>query len=124
MNPELPDVQIGLRKGRETRGEIANICRIIEKEREFQKNVYLCFIDCAKAFDCVDHKKLWKTLKEMGMSDYLTFLLRNLSLGQEVTVRTLYGTTGSGLRKEYKQNCLLSPRLFICRAHHVKCQVE
>ena len=101
VNHELPDVQIGFRKGRGTRGEIANICRIIEKAREFQKNIYLCFIDCAKAFDCVDHKKLWKTIKEMGISDYLTFLLGNLSLGQEATVRTLYGTTGSGLRNEY-----------------------
>ena len=77
MNCELPDVQAGFRKGRGTRDQIANICRIIEKAREFQKNIYFCFIDYAKAFDCVDHNKLWKILKEMGIPDHLTYLLRN-----------------------------------------------
>ena len=83
VNHELPDVQDSFRKGRGTRDQIANICWIMEKAREFQKNIYFCFIDCAKAFDCVDHKKLWKILKEMGMPDHLTCLLRNLYAGQE-----------------------------------------
>ena len=87
-NRELPDVQAGFRKGRGTRDQIANICWITEKAREFQKNIYFCFIDYAKAFDCVDHNKLWKILKETGISDHLTCLLRNLYAGQEVTVRT------------------------------------
>ena len=91
-NRELPDVQAGFRKGRRTRDQIANICWIIEKAREFQKNIYFCFIDCAKAFDCVDHKKLWKILKEMGIPDHLNCLLRNLYAGQEATVRTRHGT--------------------------------
>ena len=85
MNREIPDVQAGFRKGRETRDQIANIGWIIKKAREFQKNIYFCFIDYAEAFDCVDHKKLWKILKEMGISDYLTCLLRNLYAGQEAT---------------------------------------
>ena len=93
VNHELPDVQAGVRKGRETRDQIANICCIIEKAREFRKNIYFCFIDYAKAFDCVDHKKLWKILKEMGILDILTCLLRNLYAGQEATVRTGHGTT-------------------------------
>ena len=93
MNREIPDVQAGFRKGRGTRDQIANICWIIEKAREFQKNIYLCFIDYAKAFDCVDHNNLWKALKEMGIPDDLTCLLRNLYAGQEATVRTLYRTT-------------------------------
>ena len=92
MNHELPDVQAGFRKGRGTRDQIANICWIMEKAREFQKNVYFCFIDYAKAFDCVDHNKLWKILKEMGIPDHLTCILRNLYLGQEATVRTGHGT--------------------------------
>ena len=96
MNCELPDVQAGFRKGRGTRDQIANICWIMEKAREFQKNTYLCFIDYAKAFDCVDHNKLWKILQEMGIPDYLTCFLRNLYAGQEATVRT-----SSKLRKEY-----------------------
>ena len=87
MNHELPDVQAGLRKGRGTRDQIADIRWIIEKGREFQKNIYLCFIDYAKAFDCVDHKKLWKILKAMGLSDHLTYLLRNLCAGQEGQVQ-------------------------------------
>ena len=90
---ELPDVQAGFRKGRGTRDQIANICWIIKKAREFQKNICLCFIDYAKAFDCVDYDKLWKILKEMGIPDHLTCLLRNLYAGQEATVRTGYGTT-------------------------------
>ena len=93
VNRELPDVQVGFRKGRGTRDQIANICWIIKKAREFQKNIYFCFIDCAKAFDCVDHNKLWKILKEMRISDHLTCLLRNLYAGQEATVRTRHGTT-------------------------------
>ena len=92
-NRELPDVQAGLRKGRGTRDQIANICWITEQAREFQKNIYFCFIDYAKAFDCVDHNQLWKILKEMGIPDHLTCLLRNLYAGQEATVRTGHGTT-------------------------------
>ena len=92
-NRELQDVQVGFRKGRGTRDQIANICWIMEKAREFQKNISLCFIDYAKAFDCVDHNKLWKILKEMGVPDHLTCLLRNLYAGQEATVRTGNGTT-------------------------------
>ena len=93
VNWEIPDVQAGFRKGRGTRDQIANIRWIIEKAREFQKNIYLCFIDYTKAFDCVDHHKLWKSLQEMGMLDHLTCLLRNLYAGQEATVRTIHGTT-------------------------------
>ena len=92
MNRELPDVQAGLRKGRGTRDQIANICWIIEKGRELQKNIYFCFIDYAKAFDSVDHNRLWKILKEMGISDHLTCLLRNLYAGQEAAVRTGHRT--------------------------------
>ena len=90
---ELPDVQAGFKKGRGTRDQIANICWIIEKAKEFQKNIYFCFIDYAKAFDCVDHNKLWKILKETGIPDHLTCLLINLYAGQEATVRTGHGTT-------------------------------
>ena len=93
MNCELSDVPAGFRKGRGTRDQIANICWIIEKVREFQKNIYFCFIDYAKAFDCVDNNKLWKIRKEMGIPDHLTCLLRNLHAGQEATVRTGHGTT-------------------------------
>ena len=92
MNHELSDVQAGFRKGRRTRDQIANICWIMEKAREFQKTIYFCSIDYAKAFDCVDHNKLWKILKEMGIPDHLTCLLRNLFAGQEATVRTGHGT--------------------------------
>ena len=103
MNCQLPDVHAGFRKGRAIRDQIANICWIIEKAREFQKNIYFCFIDYAKAFDCVDHNKLWKILKDMGIPDHLTCLLRNLYAGQEATVRTEYVTTdwfqiGKGVR--------------------------
>ena len=90
---ELPDVQAGFRKGRGTSDQIANICWIIKKAREFQKNIYFCFIDYAKVFYFVDHNKLWKIIKEMGIPDYLTCLLRNLYAGQEATVRTEHGTT-------------------------------
>ena len=93
VNRELPDVQAGFRKGREARDQITNICWIMEKAREFQKNIYFCFIDYAKAFDCVDHNKLWTTLKEMGIPDHLTCLLRHLYAGQEAIVRTGLGTT-------------------------------
>ena len=93
VNRELPDVQAGFRKGRRTRDEIANIRWIMDKAKEFQKHIYFCFIEHAKAFDCVDHSKLWTILKEMGISDYLTCLLRNLYAGQEATVRTGHGTT-------------------------------
>ena len=93
MNCELPDVQAGFRKGRGTRDQIANIRWIIEKTREFWRNIYFCFIDYAKAFDCVDQNKLWKILKEMGIADHLTCLLRNLYAGQEATVRAEPGTT-------------------------------
>ena len=93
MNHEIPDVQAGFRKGRGTRDQIANIRWIVEKARAFQKNIYFCFIDYAKAFDCVNHNKLWKILQEMGISDHLTSLLRNLYAGQEATVRTGHGTT-------------------------------
>ena len=93
MNGELPDVQAGFRKGRGTRDQIANIRWISEKASEFQKNIYFSFIDYAKAFDCVDHNKLWKILKEMGIPDHLICLLRNLYAGQEATVRTGHGTT-------------------------------
>ena len=89
VNQEPPDIQAGFRKGRGTRNEITNICWIIEKAREFQKNIYFCFTDYARAFDCVDHNKLWKILKEMRILDRLTYLLRNLYAGQEATVRTL-----------------------------------
>ena len=113
MNHELPNVQAGFRKGRGTRDQIANIHWIIRKAREFQKNIYLCFIDYTKAFDCVDHNKLKNILKETGIPDHLTCLLRNLNAGQEATVRTGHGTThwfqiGKGVR----QGCILSPFLF------------
>jgi len=102
VNPELPDVQAEFRKGRGTRDQIANFCWIIEKARNFQKNIYLCFTEYTKAFDCVDHNKLWKILKEMGILDYVTCILRNLYAGQEATVRTGHEQwTGSKLGKEY-----------------------
>ena len=120
MNHELPDVQAGLRKGKGTRNQIANILWIIKKAREFQKSIYFCFIGYAKAFDCVDHIKLWKILKEMGIPDHLTCLLRNLYAGQEATVRTGHGTTdwfqiGKGVR----QGCIWSPCLFTLYAEYI-----
>ena len=106
MNREIPDVQAEFRKGRGTRHQITNIHRIIEKTREFQKNIYFCFIDYAKAFDCVDHNKLWKILQVIGIPDHLTCLLRNLYAGQEATARTGHGTIdwfqiGKGVHKLY-----------------------
>ena len=101
MNRELPDVQAGFRKGRGTRDQIANICWIIKKAIEFQKNIYFCFIDYTKAFDCVDYNKLWKILKEMGIPDDLTCLLRNLYAGQEATEVDMEQETGSKSGKEY-----------------------
>uniref|UniRef100_A0A4W2EJ93 Reverse transcriptase domain-containing protein n=1 Tax=Bos indicus x Bos taurus TaxID=30522 RepID=A0A4W2EJ93_BOBOX len=120
MNCELPDVQAGYRKGRGTRDQIANICWIIEKAREFQKNIYFCFTDYAKAFDCVDHNKLWKILKEMGIPDHLTCFLRNLYAGQEATVRTGHGTTDwFQIGKGVYQGCIFSPCLFNLYAEYI-----
>ena len=113
MNREIPDVQASLRKNRGTRDQIANNRWIIEKAREFQKNIYFCFTDYAKAFDCVDQNKLWKILQEMGILDHLTCLLRNLYVGQGATVRTGYGTTDRfQIGKGVCQGCILSPCLF------------
>ena len=120
MNRELPDGQAVFRKGRGTRDQIANIRWIIEKVRAYQKNICFCFTDYAKAFDCVDHNKLWKILQEMGIPDHLICLLRNLYAGQEATVRTGHGTTdwfqtGKGVR----QGCILSPCLFNLYAEYI-----
>ena len=120
VNRELPDVQAGFRKGRGIRDQIANIYWVIKKAREFQKNIYFCFIDYAKALVYVDHNKLWKILQEMGTPDHLTCLLRNLYAGQEATVRTGHGTTdwfqtGKGVR----QGCILSPWLFNFYAEYI-----
>ena len=120
VNRELADVQAGFRTDRETRDEIANIRWIIEKAREFQKNIYFYFSDYAKAFDCVDNNKLWKILQEKGIPDYLTCLLRDLYAGQEATIRTRHGTTdwfqiGKGVR----QSCILSPCLFNLYAEYI-----
>ena len=120
VNCELPDVQAGFRKGRGTRDEIANIRWIMEKAREFQKNIYFCFMDYAKAFDYVDHNKLWKILKEMGIPDHLTCLLRTLYAGQEAIVRTGHGTTDwFQIGKGVCQGCILSPCLFNLYAEHI-----
>ena len=120
VNYELPDVQAGFRKGRGTRDQIAKICCIIEKAREFQKNISFCFIDYAKAFDCVDHNKLWKILKEMRNPDPLTCLLRNLYAGQEATFRTRYGTTDwFQIGKGVCQVCILSLCLFNLYAEYI-----
>ena len=120
VNHELPDVQAGFRKARGTRDQIANICWTIEKSREFQKNVYFCFIDYTKVFDCVDHSKLWRILQEMGIPDHLTCLLTNLYAGQEVTVRIGHGIAncfqiGKGVHKGY----ILSPYLFNLYAEYI-----
>ena len=110
LNHELPDPQAGFRKGRGTRDQIVNIHWIIEKAREFQRNIYFCFIDYAKAFDCVDHNKLWKILQETGIPDHLTCLLRNLYAGQEATIRTGHGTTDRfPIGKGVRQACISSP---------------
>ena len=120
VNHELPNVQAGFRKGRGTRDQIANNCWIIKKAREFQKNIYFCCIDYAKAFDCVDHNKLWKILKEMGILDHLTCLPRNLYAGQEATVRTGHGTTGwFQIGKGLCQGCILSPCLCNLYAEYI-----
>ena len=109
VNWRLPDVHAGFRKRRGTRDQIANSCWSIENAREFQENSYLCFIDYMKAFDCIDHDKLWKALREMGIPDHLTCLLRNLYAGQEATVKTLYGTTDwFKIERRVWQGCLLS----------------
>ena len=119
MNRELPDVQNGVRKGRGTRDQIANICWIIKKAREFQKKIYFCIIDYAKAFDCVDHNKQWKILQEIGIPDHMTCLLRNLYAGQEATVRTGHGTTWFQIGKGVRQGCILSPCLFNLYAEYI-----
>ena len=120
VNSELPDVQAGFRKGRGTRDQIVNIHWIIKKAREFQKNVYFCFIDYAKTFDCVNHNKLWKILKEMGIPDHLTCLLRKLYAGQEATVRTGHGTIDwFQIGKGVHQGCILSPCLFNLYAEYI-----
>ena len=112
MNHELPDVQAGFRKGRETRDQIANICWNMEKAREFQRDIYFCFTDYAKAFDCVDHNKLRKILKEMGIIDHLTCLLKNLYADHEETVRTGHGTTDwFQIGKRVLPGCILSTLL-------------
>ena len=119
MNHELPDVQAGCRKGSGTSDQIANICWIIEKAREFQKNIYFCFTDYAKAFDYVDHSKMWK-IQEMGIPDHLTCLLRNLYAGQEAKVRTGHGTTDwFQIRTGVCQGCILSPCLFNLYAEYI-----
>ena len=120
MNCELPDVLAGFRKGREARDQIANICWIIEKAREFQKNVYFCLIDYTKAFACVDHNKLWKILQELRISGHLTCLLRNLYTGQEATVRTRHGTADwFQIGKGICQGWILSPCLFNLYAEYI-----
>ena len=120
MNHEFPHVQAGFRKGRGTRDQIANFHWVIKKAREFQKNIYLCFIDHAKAFDCVDHNKLWKILKEIGKPDLLTCLLRNLYAGQEAIVRTGHGTRDCfQIGKGVHQGCMLSPCLFNLYVEHI-----
>ena len=120
VNRELPDVQAGFRKGRRTRDQVANIRWIMEKAREFQKNIYFCFIDYAKAFDCVDHNQLWKILKEMEIPDHLTCLLRNLYAGQEATVRTRHGKIDwFQIGKGVCQGCILPPCLFNLYAQYI-----
>ena len=120
VNCELPDVQAGFRKGRETKDQIANICWIIEEARESQKNIFFCFIDYATAFDSVDHNKLWKILKEMEIPDHLTCILKNLYAGQEATVKTGHGTTDwFQIGKGVCQGCILSPCLFNFHAENI-----
>ena len=120
MNHELPDVHAGFRKGRGSRDQIANIHWMIEKARELQKNICFCFIDYAKIFDCVDHNKLWKILKEMRIPDHLSCILRNLYAGQEALVRTGHGTTNwFQIGKGVHQGCILSPCLFNLYAEYI-----
>ena len=120
MNSELPDVQAGFRKGRGTRDQVANICWIIEKARGFQKHIFFCFIDYAKAFDCVDHNKLWKILKEVGIPDHLTCLLRNLYTSQEARIRAGHGTRNwFQIGKVVHQGCILSPCLLNLQAEYI-----
>ena len=119
LNHGLPDIQSGFRKDRGTRDQIANIHWIIVKARKFQKNIYFCFIDYTKAFDYVDYNKLWKILKEMGISDHLTCLLRSLYAGQEATVRTGHGTDWIHIGKGVCQGCLLPPCLFNFYAEYI-----
>ena len=120
MNCELPDIQPGFRKGRGTRDQIANIHWIIQKAREFQKNIYFCFIDYTKALDCVDHNKLRKILQDMGIRDHLTYLLRNLYAGQEAKVRIGHGTMDwFKIGKGVCQGCILSPCLFNLNAEYI-----
>ena len=125
MNCELLDVQAGFRKGRGTRGQIANIHWIIKKAREFQENIYFCFIDYTKTFDCVDHNQLWKILQEIGIPDHLTCLLRNLYAGKEATIRSGHGKTdwlqtGKGVH----HGCVLSPCLFNLYAEYIMWNVR
>ena len=121
MNWEIPDVQAGFRKVRGTRDQIANIHWIIEKAREFQKNIYFCFTDYTKALECVDHNKLWNILKEMGIPDHLTCLLRNLYVGQEAIVRPRHGTAGQfKTGKGVQQGCLRSPSSFKLYAEYIE----
>ena len=120
MNQGHPDVQAEFTKGRGSRDQIANIHWIIGKARKFQKNIYFCFIDCTKAFDCVNHSKLWKILKEMAISDHFTCLLRNLNAGQGATVRTREGTMDwFKIGKQVHQGCILSPCLFNSYAKYI-----
>ena len=120
VNQEIPDGQVGFPKGRRTRDQITSIQWIIEEAREFQKNIYFCFIDYAKAFDCVDHNKLWKILKGLGIPDHLTCLLRNLYADEEATVRTGHGTTDwFQIGKGERQGCILSPCLFNLCAEYI-----
>ena len=119
MNQELPDIQARFRKGTGTRAQIANICWIMEKARKFQKNIHYCLIDYTKAFDCVDHNKLWK-IKEIGIPDHLNFVLRNLYAVQEATVRTKHGTTDwFQIGKRVRQSCILSLCLFNLYAEYI-----
>ena len=120
VNLKLPDVQAGFRKLRGTRDQIVNIRWIIEKASKLQENIYICFIDCTKAFDCVDHNQLWKILKEMAIPDHLTCLLRNLYAGQEAKVKTGHGKTDQfKIGKGVHQGCILSPYLFNLYAEYI-----